>query len=240
MRFLPVLKIGIPVVAVCLCLQGQNPPGKTPPGKDLPIDIKGLPPRPTPADYQDQAEAGKLTIAAEFQGHAVPTLQANLTTEDYVSVEVAFFGPAGARTTLSIEDFSLRINGKKTVPALPYGAVLSNVKDPEWVPPEPVVSNEHPNLVDRDEEKAQKPSSSGLSAGSGAGGQDPPPVIRVPLEVQRVLHQRVQKSALPEGDRALPVAGLIFFSYSGKVQKIRTVELLYSGAAGKATLTLDR
>jgi hypothetical protein len=238
MRFIPGLKIGIPVVAVCLCLQGQNPPGKTPPGKDLPIDIKGLPPRATPADYPEQAEAGKLTLAAEFQGHAVPTLQGNLTAEDYVTVEAAFFGPAGARAKLSYEDFSLRINGKKTVPALPYGAVLANVKDPEWVPPEPVVSKEHPNLVDSAEERAQKPSSSGLKSGGGPD-QDPPPIIRVPLEVQRLLHQRVQKAALPEGDRALPVAGLIFFSYTGKVQKIRTIELLYAGAAGKATLTLE-
>jgi hypothetical protein len=228
------------MVAVCLCLQAQDQPGKIPPGKDLPIDIKGLPPRPTPADYADQAEVGKLTIAAEFQGHAVPTLQGNLTTEDYVSVELAFFGPAGARTKLSYEDFSLRINGKKTVPALPFGAVLANVKDPEWVPPEPVVSKEHPNLVDSEEEKAQKPSSSGLSTGGSGAGQDPPPIIHVPLEVQRALHQRVQKSALPEGDRALPVAGLIFFWYPGKVAKIRTLELVYSGAAGKATLTLER
>jgi hypothetical protein len=238
MRFFPVLKTCILAGLACLCLPGQTAPGAAVPGKELPFDAKGLPPRPTPADYPDQIDAGKVTIAAEFQGHAIPSLQGNLTTEDYVTVEAAFFGPPGARLKLSFADFSLRINGKKTVPAQPYGAVLWNVKDPEWVPPEPVVSKEHPNLAATPEEKAmeKQPSSGGLNAGE----KEPPPIIHVPLEVVRARQQRVQKSALPEGDRALPVAGLLFFSYSGKVEKIRTLDLVYSGAAGKAELTLDR
>jgi hypothetical protein len=52
------------------------------------------------------------------------------------------------------------------------------------------------------------------------------------------MQQKVQKAALPEGDRPLPVAGLIFFPYRGKADGIRTVELMYEGAAGKATLAL--
>ena len=53
------------------------------------------------------------------------------------------------------------------------------------------------------------------------------------------MNQRVQKAALPEGDRALPVAGLVFFWYPGKVEKIHTIELIYSGAAGKAIVTIE-
>jgi len=239
MRILPVLKMGIAVSAVCLCLQAQEQPGKNPLSKEVPVEIKGMPPRPTPADYPDQAEVGKVTIAVEFQGHAVPTLQGNLTTEDFVTVETAFFGPPGTRINLSSDDLTLRINGKKTLPSKPFGMVLGNVKDPEWVPPEPVVSKEHPNLIDSEGEKAPKQSSSGLNTGGGANN-DPPPPVRVPFAVKRALSQRVQKAVLPEGDRALPVAGLIFFEYSGKVEKIHTIELIYSGAAGKATLTLER
>ena len=222
--------MGVPIAALCLCVQGQNPPSQPLPSKDVPVEIKGMPPRPTPTDYPDQAEAGKVTIAAEFQGHAVPTLQGNLTTEDYVTVETAFFGPAGARVKLSFEDFALRINGKKTVPGQPYGVVLGNVKDPEWVPPEPEKTTKHANLTVGDEkEEAPK--------GEAKEPAFPP---RIPIEVQRAMNQRVQKAALPEGDRALPVAGLVFFSYSGKVEKIHTLELIYTGAAGKAILTLDR
>ncbi len=222
--------MGVPIAALCLCAQGQDPPSQSSPAKDVPIEIKGMPPRATPADYPDQAEAGKVKIGAEFQGHAVPTLQGNLTTEDYVSVETGFFGPPGARINLSFENFALRINGKKTLPSQPYGVVLENVKDPEWAPPEPEKSTaKHSNLSIGDEQE-QAPK-----------GEAKEPVfpVRPPIEVQRAMNQRVQKAALPEGDRALPVAGLIFFWYSGKVEKIHTLELIYTGAAGKAILTLE-
>jgi hypothetical protein len=61
----------------------------------------------------------------------------------------------------------------------------------------------------------------------------------MPLELQRAMAQKVQKAVLPEGDRALPVAGLLFFSYRGKTDSIRSMELIYSGPAGKATVALQ-
>src|ERR1039458_4066864 len=217
MRILPILRIGVPIAAVCLCVQGQTPPSQTPPSqtppsqtpppaKDLPIEAKGMTPRSTPTDYPDQGQAGKVTIGAEFQGHTVPTPKGNLTTEDYVTVETGLFGPPGTRIKLSFEDFALRINGKKTVPGVPYGVVLGD-----------------------DREQSPK----------GELGKEPVIPVKPPLEVQRALNQRVQKAALPQGDRALPVAGLVFFWYTGKVQKIHTIELIYTGPAGKGILTLE-
>jgi hypothetical protein len=42
-----------------------------------------------------------------------------------------------------------------------------------------------------------------------------------------------------EGDRALPQAGLLFFEYRGKTQGIRSLELIYNGSAGNASLALQ-
>ncbi|MFY9728504.1 MAG: hypothetical protein WB579_23380 [Bryobacteraceae bacterium] len=229
MRLFPVLKIAAPIAAICLGAQGQNPPGQSSPAKAPQIEIRGLPPRPTLADYPDQGQAGKVTIGAEFQGHAVPTEQGNLTTEDYVVVETGFFGPPGTRITLSPDDFTLRINQKKVMPSQPYGVVLGNVKDPEWVPPEPPKPKEKNLSIGGDEEGQQ----------TRGADKEPPFPVKVPLEVQRALNLRVQKAALPEGDRAVPVAGLVFFRYGGKTEKIHTIELIYTGSAGKATLTLE-
>jgi hypothetical protein len=53
------------------------------------------------------------------------------------------------------------------------------------------------------------------------------------------MAQYAQRSSLPEGDRALPEAGLMFFEYRGKTQNIRSLELFYDGPAGKATLKLQ-
>jgi hypothetical protein len=188
-------------------------------------EAKGLPPRAAPTDYAAHAQAGAVTIAADFTGHSVPVPEGPLSTEDYVTIEVALYGPAEAKTTLSIDDFTLRLNGKKTALASqPTEFVSRNLKDPEWVPP------------DQGESKKSK---GGLSSGGG-GQNDPPPVTpRMPPELRRAMAQHVQKASLPVGDRALPQAGLIFFEYRGKMQALRSIELIYSGAAGKATLALQ-
>jgi hypothetical protein len=189
-------------------------------------EAKGIPPRAAPADYQAHASAGAFTVAAEFTGHSIATPQAILATEDYVVVEVALFGPPEARAKLSHEDFSLRINGKKVAsPAQPYGMVFSSLKDPEWAPPEP---------------PAAKSKTSIGGGGRGAQGDSGPPApVHIPIEVERAMQQRVQKVALPEGERLLPEAGLIFFQYRGKINSIHSLELIYSGSEGKATLTLQ-
>jgi len=166
-----------------------------------------------------------VTVAAEFTGHSVPTLQGPLSTEDFVVVETALFGSPDAQIKLSADDFSLRINGKKTpLPSLPYGMVLGSLKDPEWEPPEP----------------AKSKSKTSLGGGGNSDQADgPPPPVKIPIGVQRAMAQRVQKATLPEGDRALPLAGLIFFQYRGKTQGIHSIELIYAGPAGKASLTLQ-
>jgi hypothetical protein len=222
MRLSAALTICVLSTAICLCGQEQNAPGK-----GAQIESKGMPARATPGDYQAHAQAGTVTVAAEFAGHSVPTLPSPLTTEDFVVVETALFGPPDARLKISADDFSLRINGKKTaLPGRPYGMVLSSLKDPEWEPPE----------------KAAPKSKGGLSTGGNDQQSDPnapAPPVKIPIEVQRAMAQRVQKATLPEGDRALPQAGLIFFEYHGGAKGIHSVELIYDGPAGKVTLTLQ-
>ncbi len=188
-------------------------------------DPAAIAPRATPGDYQAQAQAGSITIAAEFTGHSIATPQTIYTTDDYVVVEVGVFGPPEARVKLSHEDFSIRINGKKVPsPAQPYALVSKNAKDPEWealTPPE------------------AKKSKGGLSTGGGGGDSAGPPApVKIPIELRRAMEQKVLKASLPEGDRVLPEAGLIYFEHNGKVANIRSIELIYAGAAGKATLTL--
>lgn len=222
MRLSPELRIGFLTAAICLCVRGQNTPGK-----DAQIEARGMPPRATPGDYQAQAQAGKVTLAAEFKGHSVPTVQGTLSTEDFVVVETGLFGATGEHIKISAEDFSLRINGKKApLPSQPYGLVVGSVKDPEWEPPVPTASK-------------SKTSVGGSGKGAEGDSNTPPAPVKVPIEVQRAMAKSVQKAVLPEGDRALPQAGLIFFSYRGNAKGIHSVELIYAGPAGQATLKLQ-
>lgn len=185
-----------------------------------------MPPRATPGDYQAQAKAGNVTIAAEFAGHSVPKPEGPLSTEDYIVVETCFFGQPGDKLRLSIEDFSLRVNGKKNaLPSQPFGMVTRSLKDPQWSPPE--------------EAEPKQKSKGGLSTGGQGGSDSLPVVVHVPIALQRAMAQYLQKSSLPQGDRPLPEAGLIFFEYRNKVSSIHSLELIYSGPAGKATLELQ-
>jgi len=216
--------IAVLIAACCLSAQDQPPPAKEAPKDTRPVGAVGLPPRVSPTDYQASGKAGVVTIAGDFTQHSVPTPEQLLTTEDYVVVEVALYGPPEARSQISLDDFTLRINSSKKPPlhAQSFVVVLSSIKDPEWSPPE---------------SQSKKSSTS-----FGTGGNDPgspPPVVHVPIELQRAMAQHIQKASLPLGDRVLPQAGLLFFQYHGKAEKINSVELSYAGPAGKVTLDLQ-
>lgn len=183
--------------------------------------LQGIPPRAAPTDYQFHAPAGKLTVAAEFTGHSVGTPEGTLTTDDFVVVETGIYGPPGGRATLSPRDFSIRVNGKKPIPGESYGLVVKTLRDLEL---EPTAS----------EQKSK------TSVGTGGqGSSEPPPPYRVPDSLRHEWRVRLEKASLPEGDRALPQAGLIYFPYHGKTEKIQSLELIYSSAAGKCTLNLQ-
>jgi hypothetical protein len=222
------LTAGVLIFAACLPALEQDTVSHEAPGKDT--QAKGMPPRAAPSEYQAQAKAGTVTIAAEFMGHAVPTPEQNVEAEDYIVVEAGLFGPAGAKIKLTRGDFSLRINGKKAAsPSEPYELVFHSLKDPQWQPPE------------TEESKAAKSSGSGLTTGnSGGAGNTPPPLPpKMPFELRRAMEQHVRRAAMQEGERDMPQAGLLFFLYHGKSESIRSLELIYSGAAGNATLTLQ-
>ncbi len=201
-------------------------------------EAKGIPARTAPTDYQAQGQVGAYTIAAEFTGHGVPTPDAVYNTEDYVVVEVAFYGAKDSRLTLSAEDFTLRINGekpekgnKKASKKPPLASVNTelvrrSLKDPNWIPPQ----------VEGGGEKSKTSFGGG---GKGDQGSTPPPPPKMPIELQHIMVQRVQKAALLQGDRALPQAGLLFFQFNGKIQKIQSLELIYKGAAGEASIKLQ-
>ena len=221
---------GLAVVSAALLCQGasgQTAPAQTAPAKAAPtIEAPVDAPRSSPNDYQAHAAvAGAVTIAAEFTGHTVVTPLASFTTEDYVAVDVGFFAPPGTHLRLSHEDFSLRINGKKALPSQMYLPMFKSLKDPEYVPPE-------------DKEKKKDNDDAGVPVVGQAESDRNPHWHAVPFEVQHRMEVRVEKASLPEGDRALPAAGLIFFQYGGREKGVSSVELVYEGPAGRAILPL--
>jgi hypothetical protein len=215
-----VLFIAAAFCAGNLCAQG------TAPSAGSSADVKGLAVRANAAEYQTAVKTGNYTLAVDFDAHGVPTSDGVFSDEEYIVFEVAMFGPAGSHLNLQAQDFTLRINGAKAVKtAQPAELVLHSLKSPEW----------EASLA-----PVKKESSNGINAGGG-GGQDslPPPPPKMPIEVERKMELRVKRAALPEGDKALPVTGLLFFQYSGKTKNIRSMDLIYAGAAGKVTIPMQ-
>jgi len=233
MQELFVPRAGFMAIAVTACALWAHPAGQDAASPETakndtqalaaPADeAKGLPPRASPTDYQAVAKAGDLTIGAEFAGHSVPTADGAYETDDYVAVEVGVFGPPNARARLSHEDFTLRINGKKEgQPSVPYEMVRSSLTDPEWSPP-------------KDENKSKT-----TLGGAGGNANETPAPVHMPMDLRLPMEQHVRTAVMLQGERTLPQAGLLFFEFHGKTKRIRSLELLYKGSAGKATLDLQ-
>jgi hypothetical protein len=218
------------VLAGLLAISGVRTQAQDAATPEAPVRAGGLPARPSAADYQFHAQAGTATIAAEFMGHGVPTLDGGpYTTEDYVIVEAAIFGAPGARMNVTYQDFSLRLNGKKMpLPAQSTVLVFKTLKDPDW----------EPTQAEKDKGKTSM-----STGGGGAGGptnDSLPALIKMPMPLRHAMEQRVLKVSLAEGERALPQAGLLFFEFHGAEKNIRSLELIYSGPAGKATLPIHQ
>ena len=187
-----------------------------------------MPPRAAATDYAAHGQAGTISIGADFTGHSVGTQDGLLTPADFVVVEVGVFGPPAAKLMLSIDDFSLRVNsGKKAISREPYELVTKSLKDPDYEEPE-----------------TNKTSKTIVNSGGSKDGADPnappPALIPIPFEVRHGWELRVKRDSLPIGERTVPQAGLLFFPYSGGTKGIRSIELMYDGPAGKATLALEK
>ncbi len=133
---------------------------------------KGMPPRSTPGDYQAHAQTGGFTIGAEFAGHSIPDPQSVLSTEDFVVVEVGVFGPPDGHLNLSYENFSLKINGKKT-PLSGAGEVtrtFKSLKDPEFG-------------ACGESGEAKTKTNIGGGGGGAADNGGLPPVVHIPIGI---------------------------------------------------------
>jgi hypothetical protein len=206
---------------------------------------QGTKPRIQPSDYPIQATLEKgYTLAAEYLVHSIPTSAGVLIADDYLVVEVAFFGPVKSKLNLSSSNFALRINNQKsTIQPDSSGAVAASIRYPDW------------------NQKRGITPSGGIGAGNAGVVYGPPvaprfpgdptgrPTVSSPVPDQTdpnvpakqpdaPIEERVQSSALVEGNRAMPASGLIFFPYRGRTKSIKSLELIYESVDGKASLKL--
>jgi hypothetical protein len=199
------------------------------------LQAQGTPPKTKASDYPVHVELGTVTLAADYLVHSVPTPKGNLIAPDYLVVEAAFFGPSFSRLRMSPDNFTLRINGKgDPLSTEPPGMVSQSIKYP----------GARPHL--------EAAGSIGMGDGNISVGPRPPPsqfpgdgnertapvqggTVKT-IEDEAAIEYRVQNATLPEGENSLPRSGLLYFYFRGKIKNIHSLDLLYEGAMGKATL----
>ena len=213
-------------------LFGQGPSGTTP--------------KPQPGDYPAHVQLGRVALGAEYLVRSLFVGGQSFVTPDYLVVEVAVYPPKGEALEVSSGEFTLRLNGKKQLLfAQSPGFVAASLKYPDWerrrtlevgggvgdtgvILGRPETAERFPG--DPRPRQTRLPAPPKAPAPQDPSGLDKPEPVRA--------EEAVVEAALPEGKAAGPVSGYLYFAYQGKLKSIRTAELLYAGAAGKAGLRL--
>jgi hypothetical protein len=205
---------------------------------------QGTPPKTSPSDYSAHAALDNgFSIAADYLVRSLPTPGGTLVADDYLVVDAMFFGPLQPALKMSAGHFLLRINGQK-VPLTNQstGMVAASIKDPNWAPKPGVTviaGSDNRDVVYGPRSPVESfPGDPTVGHPQQPRVPDPETSAGLEKEPEMPIEERLVRSAMPETERVAPAGGLLFFSYRGKTKSIKSVELIYEGPSGKATLTL--
>lgn len=202
---------------------------------------QGTAPKDKPTDYPAHRSSEKIEIGGEYLLHSIPADKGMIFAQDYLVVEVALYSTSKQPLLIKNGQFTLRINGRKTVlyPEPPSMVVVS-LKYPDTDSPAArnvqVEGGAGPGTVilGRPQQVERFPGDRRPQEGR------PPqqPQVKVDDPERPTLETRLKKAALPEGDVRLPVSGVLYFKYDGKLKAIKTLELVYDAPGGAIALPL--
>ncbi len=198
----------------------------------------GTTPKASEQDYPVHAKLDRMSIGVEYLIHSFSSGRDMFIAKDFLVVEVALFPAKGETVLVNSGEFNLRVNGRKEAIAPQGGefvaAALEHPEDGHGVHPMvglgPVVlgaPNSGPRFPgDPSAPPAQDPQ---RAPGTARPAQD-----KSPLTAEEVVVQ----AALPEGPAPKPTSGFLYFPYRGKLSRVHSLELIFSGPEGAARLPL--
>ncbi len=174
--------------------------------------------RKSAEEYPAHTSVADMNVGVEYMVTTFSAEGQTFTIDDHLILEIGIFPRAESK--VDVRRFTLRINGKREVFAQIPGMVAASVKYPDWTQKPTLEAAAGPIIVGRPQ-----------SPGRFPGDPRTPLPRRQPMENESPRGQidygdLITKSALPEGLKNKPLAGLIYFPYDGKLKSIRTVELL--------------
>jgi hypothetical protein len=207
------------------------------------LSAQGTKPRDFPAQYTAHTQLGNVWVGADFHGHYINTQKATYDTPKFLVVEVGFYAPVGKQIEIDPSQFVLNVNGR-ALTAQPPNLVSLVLKNPTLDEQNHLQTEAGIGpVVMTTGQPAPGPKFPGDRDPSDTTGRQP----RVDTDPSRgtVDHQpvdpaeAVQSVSLEKGPRGTPVAGLLYFSWEGKLKKIKSLSLDYSSTLGTAKLELQ-
>jgi hypothetical protein len=198
---------------------------------------RGLTLKANPAAYEFSGDAGKLQIGAVYMGRSFSAGPKMHDAGNFIVVEVGVFAAKDFTGELSAGDFQLKIDGKKTVLlATAPGLVANSLRNRDIDPQRPRLVygggiGDAQVMVGQPRPQARFPG-------------DPRPGQQRPIGMPTTTDSDAQdwdvaiESALPEGPLQSGRAGNLYFDYPGKMTKVKSLVLQYSGPGGNLELRL--
>lgn len=196
-------------------------------------------PKPKAGDYPAHAQTAAASIGAEFLGRYLPGEKTSYMTGDYMVVEVGFY-PAIKGNLLSLRsgDFRLRLNGKRDLATQSPGIVAGALRNPHWEHERGVTTSGGigPAVIVVRPERRQ-PRFPGDPESRPPAGDRSEPRIKDENQEQDAGDAAIRR-ALVDGQVDRPVAGLLYFAWDEPIRKLKSVDLVYEGPAGKLVIPL--
>jgi hypothetical protein len=192
----------------------------------------GVPPRGASTDYPVHGSAATATIAAAIvPPNQVGKMFSPDISKRYIVVEIAIYPGTGVPFDIESPDFALRV-----------GQTIGRADRPLDVSPWPErrgpagrapvdVTAETGVIYQRSNDPVYgRQQSVGTYTGVGvsAPGQPDVPPPPAPNADPRVVYDKVQRMALPEGDTKSMIAGYLYFPQYAKRRKSDEIELKYA------------
>jgi hypothetical protein len=203
---------------------------------------QGPQPRKSAAEYPAHAALDPASIGAEYLVRSIPSRGRVFFSPEYLIVEVAVYPDRGKALKIELGHFALRMNGKKeTIAPQSPGFIAAAFKYPDWEQRRRLeaIAGAGDGAVILGRPQPQErfpgdpfPGQTRLPRPPRAPEQEPAAEREQPARVEDV----VVEAALPDVEASSPVAGYLYFPFKGKTKSIRSLELIYRGPAGTATL----
>lgn len=206
------------------------------------VQAQGTKPKEKASDYPVHSQLQGFEIGAEYLVHSVPAERGVIDASDYLVVEIAVFPAAHKSAMLNSGEFTLRMNGKKSVLFTQApGMVAASVKYPDW---ETRPALEATDGIGDTGVILGRPPVAGRFPGDNRPAQSrlPPRPQTSPSGENKPsdtpIEEIIARAALPEGSTKAPVSGCLFFAFKGKTKSIHSLELVYRSGDGSRETAL--